>query len=177
MSKFIFYSILLALSLSSCTGIGSKFFVRNYENKAVNVRYTYYNQAEFTDTTGFSYQPKNYVLVSNTLISKKIMRRFPYHTASYFDTLPVTKLNDLTYEVSVPAGSTIFIAPVFNYGDNVQSLDFNSDIHLQFVHDYPSVENQELRIQKLVKYRFSLVGNNYTLVNLKLAELDSILNK
>lgn len=164
----------LVVILSGCASNGTKFFISNHEDEAVSVQYKYYAKGQYADSTGYDYAPKSSVMVSEEILNKKVLKNYPfYDTKFYFHTLPVNKIEPLSYKLNIPAKSTIYIAPIHKYGESIEYLVLNYKDTIRFT---PQSQN-ELVEKKLVTHKSSFVGNSYFLVNLKLKETEAILQK
>jgi hypothetical protein len=166
--------ILASIFLTSCGSLGDNFFIRNYENQSVHIKYIYYSHDNITNSTDFRFQPKSFVLFSDTLLNKKQLRQFPYKSYLYFDTLHVSMIDSITYQFDMPARSTISIAGVY-WGDNIEKIIINKTDTITFITDYPCVECEEFITQGLIKLKPKLVGDSYYLLNLNQDEISKIL--
>jgi len=170
--------VTLSILLLACKGLDPKFFIQNYESQPVSVQYKYYEQGQFSDSIYFDYHPKLFVLVADTLLVKKIFKRFPTgNTRSHFDTLVCIQKDSLSYAFNIPARSTVALLPVYAYGDNIELLIFNGLDTIRFMYDYPSVENEALSEGKFANKKLGLLGTGYFLVHLKLKEIENALKQ
>lgn len=167
----VFFIVFL---LTSCSSLGENFFIRNYENETVNVKYIY-NQYE-NDSSNFDFPTRNFVLVSDTILNKKVLNQFPYKSHLYFDTLKVNRIDRFIYELEIPAKSTIHISPIY-YINNIDQIIINNSDTIRFVSEYPYVENGEFIDQRIIKYNPRLIGDSYYILNLKLKEIARIHGK
>lgn len=165
--------ILLGVLLTGCSSLGDNFFIRNYEDQAVSVNYIYYKSDNSTD---FRYIPKSFVLVSDTLLNKKVLKQFPYKSDQHFDSLDVNMIDSLSYQFNMPAKSTIRIAPVY-YGDNIEYIIINKTDTIKFISEYPKIENEELKNQGFVIYKPRLIGDNYYILNVNADTISKILGE
>lgn len=164
----------LLVILSGCASSGAKFFINNYEIESVSVQYKYYDKGEFADNPDFDYAPKSSVQVSKEILSKKVMRKYPfYNSKSQFDSLQVTQKSELTYQCQIPPNGTIYIAPIYKYGQSIEYLVLNDKDTIRLTPKFQT----ELIENKLAFSKNGLLGNPYFLVNLKLNEIEKILNK
>ena len=172
-TKFLKPILFMVLSsiLASCTSYGTKFFIRNYEPSTVDVQYKYFQKGQYSDSSGFDYKPKTYVLVSREILKPKILKNYPfYRTKTLFDTLRINGADDVYYKFAIPSKSTVSISPVYKYGASIEYLILNDRDTILFTEKYPKVLNTSLIDNKIVKYRMSIIGNSYYLVDLKLHE-------
>jgi len=166
----------LIVLISGCAQYGSNFFISNYENKPVSVRYAYLEKGYYSDSAYFDISPKNYVMIADTLLSLKVMRKYPFsNTTSYFDTLTVDTTDLLNYKLEIPKRNTVFIAPVHNYGGSVDYLILNNLDAIHFKGDYPMIENEGLLESGFVTYNSRILGRSYYIVNVDLKEMEEIL--
>lgn len=164
----------LLVILSGCASSGAKFFINNYEIESVSVQYKYYDKGEFADNPDFDYTPKSYVQVSKKTLNKKVLKQYPFRDSkSHFDSLQVTLKAALTYQCQMPPNSTIYIAPIYKYGQSIEYLVLNDKDTIRLTPKFQT----ELIENKLAFSKNGLVGNPYFLVNLKLNEIEKILNK
>lgn len=173
-NRIVQFGALLSILLTSCSSLGESFFIKNHEDKAVSIKYSYFKND--IDNLGVAHQPKNYVLVSDTLLKKKVLKQFPYKSDIYFDTLEVQKVDSLSYEVEIPAKSTIRIAPIY-YTLNVEYVILNNSDTIRFVSEYPHIENDEFTVQDIIKYKPRLLADSYYILNIKLDEISWILGE
>ena len=146
----------------------TKFFIRNYEPSSVDVQFKYYPKGNYSDSSGFDYEPKTYVTVSNKILEPKIFRRYSYYgTKKLFDTLRIKGTDSVNNKFEIPAKSTVSISPVYKYGASIEVLILNDTDTIRFTEKYPKVINPRLIKNQVVKYRMSFIGNSYFLVNLK----------
>jgi len=172
-----FIIILFAvLFLTACTSYGSNFFIRNYEENTVTIQYKYFEFDNISKSTVFDYQPKDFVLQSNQILSNKVLKNFPYKASKYFDTIPVQKIDSLNYTFSIAPQNTTHIAPVFMYGENIEYIIINNTDTIKFKSDYPNVEAEALFDEKLFQGKGLFLGQRYIL-NLKLDKIKAILNQ
>jgi hypothetical protein len=158
--------LLFGIFLTGCSSLGDNFFIQNYEEQPIQIEYSYYTYDNGTNTTDFAYPPKNYVLMSDTMVTKKVIRQFPYKSWLYFDTLAVSMIDSLTYQVEMPANSSLRIAPVY-YGDNIAYVRIDETDTIQFSPEYPKVRNVALKTEKVVVFKPRLVGDTYYILNVR----------
>lgn len=168
--------IVLGVFLTGCASLGDNFFIRNYEDQAVNIKYIYYTSDNITESKKFRYQPKSYVLISDTLLKKKVIRQFPYKSDLHFDSLNVQMIDSISYQFDMPAKSTIRIAPIY-YGDNIEYIIINNTDTIKFIPDYPMIENEELDYQGSFNYKPRLVGDSYYILNVETKKISRILSE
>lgn len=170
--NLILFSLLSSILLG-CTSYGTKFFIRNYEASAIDIAYKYFPQGNYSDSSGFDYLPKTYVMVSKKILKPRILRNYPFNgTKALFDTLQLKDINSVNYKFEIPSKSTVFLAPVYKYGESIETLILNDKDTIRFTEKYPKVLNPGLIKNQIVKYRMSFIGNSYLLVNLKLPEIE-----
>jgi len=158
----------LVAILSGCAGSGTKFFINNYETESVSVQYKYYDKGEFADNPGFDYAPKSSVKVSKEILSKKVLKQYPFRDSkSNFDSLQVTSKASLTYQCQMPPNSTIYIAPIHKYGQSIEYLVLNNKDTIRLTPKFQT----ELIENKLAFSKNGLLVNPYFSVNLKLNEI------
>ncbi len=173
----LFVIILInVIFLTGCTSYGSNFFIRNYEENTITIQYKYFEFDNISKSNVFDYQPKDFVLQSNQILSNKVLKNFPYKASKYFDTIPVQKIDSLNYTFSIAPQNTIHIAPVFMYGENIEYIILNNTDTIKFKSDYPNVEAEELFDEKLFQGKGLFLGQRYIL-NLKLVKIKAILNQ
>lgn len=175
--RIIQIAILMNVFFYGCASLGENFFVVNYEDQPVNIKYIYYSSDNITNSTDFRYQPQAFVLLADTILPEKAFKQFPYKSDIYFDSLDVKMIDSLSYEFNIPSKSTIRVAPIY-YGDNIEYLILNNKDTIKFMADeYSKLANEDLVEKKIIKYKFKLMGDSYYVLNLKLNEIEEILNK
>jgi hypothetical protein len=131
MKTSLFFGVILILT--SCASSGTKFFISNYESEAVLVEYKYYEKGQYADSIGFDYIPQSSVMISKTMVNKKTIKNYPfYNTKDYFITHPTITTIPLSYKFNIPANSTVYLAPLYRYGESIEYLVFNNKDTLQF---------------------------------------------
>jgi len=132
------------------------------------VQYKYYDKGEFADNPGFDYAPKSSVKVSKEILSKKVLKQYPFRDSkSNFDSLQVTSKASLTYQCQMPPNSTIYIAPIHKYGQSIEYLVLNNKDTIRLTPKFQT----ELIENKLAFSKNGLLVNPYFSVNLKLNEI------
>lgn len=168
----------LAIFLSSCMGSTKNFFLINYEEKSVEVSYHYHPLPQ--DTTDILEAPKDYVLITNELLDKKAIKKFPYYrkSAPTFDTLRVDQ-SLLVHELTLPAKSTMVVPQpsYYRYDHEMEQIIIDQTHTIRLVQRYDGFENDELLFQDLAKYQYRFFGSSYYLVNIKLPELSKALQE
>ena len=174
MKTKVFGVLGLILMLSGCATNGTKFFINNFEPESVSVQYKYYEKGQFSENSGFDYSPKSSVQVSKEILPKKILQKYPfYNSKSYFDSLAVKPKDAITYQCQIPSNSTLFIAPIYKYGQSIEYLILNEKDTIRFT---PKLKSKLIE-EKLAFYNNGLLGNPYFIVNIKLKEIKSFLNE
>jgi hypothetical protein len=168
--------LLASIFLTGCASYGSNFFIKNYEDQSVHIKYIYFDQDNITNSSDFRYQPESFVLISDTLLNKKALRQFPFKSYYDCDSLNVDMLDSTKYQFDMPAKSTIRIAPVY-YGDNIEYIIINRSDTIKFIPDYPYIEIEALEEQEIFDSRPSMVGSSYNLLNVREAEIAEILKE
>jgi hypothetical protein len=172
MKKFLFFGVILILT--SCASSGTKFFISNYETEAVLVEFKYYTKGQYADSIGYDYIPQSSVMVSKTIVNKKTIKNYPfYNTKDYFIALPTITTIPLSYKFNIPANSTVYLAPIYRYGESIEYLVFNNKDTLQF---NPHIKTKLIE-KKLASAKKGYFSTPYFSVNLKLNEINSILKK
>jgi len=172
--KSVYQLIFIGLLVVSCSSVGSNFFIENLENKSVKIQYNYYSE----DPSGFKTEilspPADYILFSDTLLPKKVIRQFPYKGNLYFDTVANSRLDTFSYVFEMPAHSIIRIAPIY-YSDNIESIVINEKDTIRFNSDYPKVEVEALVDNKIVRYKPRIIGDSYLILSVRLVEIEKCL--
>lgn len=178
MNLTLYMKIILVTSclllLFSCGSYGTKFFINNYHSETVSVEYKYFDKGEYADSIGFTYEPKTTIMLSDEIVSKKIIKKYPfYNTKEYFKPLIVSEKANLTFNYNQPPNSTISIAPIHQYGTNIEYIIVNNLDTLWLTN-----ESYDLLIEnKLALKKYSFIGNSYILINLNLSELNEMLRQ
>ncbi len=174
--RIVLLAFLAIIIFSGCSTLGDNFFIINYEDQPVNIKYMYYTSDNITNSTDFEYEPKSFVLFADTILPKKVFKQFPYKSNLYFDSLDINMIDSLNYEFDIPSKSTIRIAPIY-YGDNIEYVILNHTDTIKFVTEYPKVENEELNSRKIIVYKPRIVGDTYYKLNIRLSEISEILEE
>ena len=161
------------LALTGCVSYGDSFFIRNHESNPVTVSYRYFQNNGILDAP--DRPASRNAWVSDSLLPLKFLKKVPYYeTLKSFDSVPALPDANGWITLKLPARSSAYIQPMFNYGENIQSLVINGADTIRFTKDYPVVEREDLKWEKLV--RIKNFGYSYRLVELKIKEIQAILN-
>jgi hypothetical protein len=168
--------LLGSIFFTGCATLGNNFFIRNYNDQSVHIKYIYFDQDNITNSSDFRYQPESTVLKSDTLLKKKVFGQFYNKSYPYFDSINVDMIDSLQYQFDMPARSTIRIAPVY-YGENIACIIINKRDTIKFNTDYPFIEIEALEEQEIFETNLGLLNYSYYLLNVRPEEITEILEK
>ena len=162
-SLFFFISLLI----QSCySRYGDSFFIRNYSGKEIDIQYKYFEKDDLIDSDTCFYKPRNFVFASNSLISKKQIKQYPYKAEGYFDTLSVLKIDSLKYQFRLGKEMSARILPV-HLGESIELIILNGKDTLSFK-DNSLIETQRsFYYEELFFHSFRIMRDNYSVLDVK----------
>ncbi|HHB52483.1 MAG TPA: hypothetical protein ENK75_05515 [Saprospiraceae bacterium] len=157
----LFYALSVSFFLVSCATQGTDFFIRNHKSENILITYEYVHNA----AADFDYAPALQVLNHNGIIKNRKLQA----VMKKMDTNMVfaERIDLFRYTLTLPAQSTVYIKPVYQYGSSIKQLVIHSKDSVLFKEEYPGIVNQDYIENGAYKHKYRLIGKSYEVFDIK----------